>query len=39
MKSFFQFYKIQSIHISTARLILNRPDPVDIRLWIHTGEI
>ncbi|MBR5688480.1 MAG: hypothetical protein IKX36_11090 [Prevotella sp.] len=30
---------MQSIHISTARLILNRPEPVDIRLWTRTGEI
>lgn len=30
---------MNSIHISTARLILNRPDPVDIRLWTRTGEI
>lgn len=28
-----------SIHISTARLMLNRPEPVDIRLWTRTGEI
>ena len=30
---------MQSIHISTARLMLNRPDPVDIRLWTRSGEI
>ena len=30
---------MNSIHISTARLILNRPDPVDIRLWTSKGEI
>ena len=30
---------MQSIHISTARLILNRPEPVDIRLWTRSGEI
>ena len=30
---------MQSIHISTARLMLNRPEPVDIRLWTRTGEI
>ena len=32
---------MNSIHISTARLILNRPEPepVDIRLWTKTGEI
>ena len=28
-----------TIHISTARLMLNRPDPVDIRLWTRSGEI
>lgn len=30
---------MHSIHISTARLILNRPDPVDIQLWTRSGEI
>ena len=30
---------MQSIHITTARLMLNRPEPVDIRLWTRTGEI
>ena len=30
---------MNSIHISTARLILNRPDPVDIQLWTSKGEI
>ena len=30
---------MNSIHISTARLILNRPEPVDIRLWTSKGEI
>ena len=30
---------MQSIHISTARLMLNRPDPVDIKLWTKSGEI
>lgn len=30
---------MQSIHISTARLMLNRPEPVDIRLWTRKGEI
>ena len=30
---------MQSIHISTARLILNRPEPVDIRLWTRSGEV
>ena len=30
---------MNSIHISTARLILNRPEPVDIRLWTKSGEI
>ena len=30
---------MQSIHISTARLMLNRPEPVDIRLWTRSGEI
>ena len=30
---------MQSIHISTARLILNRPKPVDIRLWTRSGEV
>ena len=30
---------MNSIHITTARLILNRPEPVDIRLWTKSGEI
>ena len=30
---------MNSIHITTARLILNRPEPVDIRLWTSKGEI
>ena len=30
---------MNAIHISTARLMLNRPEPVDIRLWTRTGEI
>ena len=30
---------MNAIHISTARLILNRPEPVDIRLWTAKGEI
>ena len=30
---------MNSIHISTARLILNRPEPIDIRLWTSKGEI
>ena len=30
---------MQSIHISTARLILNRREPVDIRLWTRSGEV
>jgi hypothetical protein len=30
---------MNNIHISTARLILNRPEPVDIRLWTSKGEI
>lgn len=30
---------MNAIHISTARLILNRPEPVDIRLWTSKGEI
>jgi len=30
---------MQSIHISTARLMLNRPEPVDIKLWTRSGEI
>ena len=28
-----------SIHISTLRLMLQSPDPVDIRLWTRSGEI
>ncbi|MBQ3625103.1 MAG: hypothetical protein II950_06760 [Prevotella sp.] len=30
---------MQSIHISTARKMLNRPEPIDIRLWTRSGEI
>lgn len=30
---------MQSIHISTARVMLNRPEPVDLKLWTRTGEI
>ena len=30
---------MQSIHISTARLLLNRPEPLDISLWTRSGEI
>lgn len=30
---------MQSIHISTARKMLNRPQPMDIRLWTRNGEI
>lgn len=30
---------MNSIHITTARLILNRPEPVDIHLWTSKGEI
>ena len=30
---------MNSIHISTARLILNRPDPVDISIWTAKGEV
>jgi hypothetical protein len=30
---------MNSIHITTARLILNRPEPVDVRLWTKSGEI
>jgi hypothetical protein len=30
---------MNNIHISTARLILIRPEPVDIRLWTSKGEI
>ena len=28
-----------SIHISTARKMLNAPEPVDIKLWTSKGEI
>ncbi len=30
---------MQSIHISTARKMLNRLEPIDIRLWTRSGEI
>jgi len=30
---------MQNIHISNARKILNRPEPIDIRLWTRSGEI
>ena len=30
---------MQSIHISNARRMLNRPEPIDIRLWTRSGEI
>ena len=30
---------MRSIHITTARMMLNRPEPVDIRLWTRSGEI
>ena len=30
---------MNSIHISTARLMLNRPEPVDIKLWTAKGEV
>ena len=30
---------MQHIHISTARLMLNRPEPVDIKLWTRNGAI
>lgn len=29
----------RSIHISTARTMLNSGDPVDIHVWKSTGEI
>ena len=35
----FSIFIMNSIHISTARLILNRPEPVDIRIWTSKGEI
>ena len=28
-----------SVHISTLRLMLQSPDPVDLRLWTRSGEI
>lgn len=28
-----------SLHISQARLMLNRPEPVDIKVWTRKGEI
>lgn len=27
------------IHMSTARMMLNSPEPVDIKLWTKSGEI
>ena len=30
---------MKSIHISTMRIMLNRPEPVDITLWTKSGEI
>ena len=29
----------RSVHISTLRLMLQSPDPVDLRLWTRSGEI
>lgn len=39
VNSQFSIFIMNSIHISTARLILNRPEPVDIRIWTSKGEI
>ena len=33
------FSKVQAIHISTLRKILDSPEPIDIRLWTKSGEI
>lgn len=30
---------MRAVHISTARMMLNRPEPVDIKLWTKKGEI
>lgn len=30
---------MNSIHISNARLMLNRSEPVDIKVWTKNGEI
>ena len=30
---------MRAVHISTARMMLNRTEPVDIKLWTKKGEI
>lgn len=30
---------MNSVHISTVRKMLQAPDPVDISLWVKSGEI
>ena len=39
ISNFYIFILMNSIHISTARLMLNRPEPVDIKLWTSKGEV